>query len=333
MTTWFDALARFRGGGASNPAMSDENMAALMGVMGTDYIPDQRGADGLTAGGAGTPGGLMAGNLQDPRTWITAATGVMGIPGMQRLGGQLLQNMMTQQLGLPMQMQQHQAEMQAKALDMQRKELELQKLQSDVENRVDGRTLEEYSGRLENWQKNYLTNTQPLYRALSNVYGLLDRIGTEGNFADLDNPDQIAMISAYIKMLRPDEAINEGDIASVRRIEGLPGWIYSYAESLGAGNKLPVGAVAQLTRALLDQTQIRARDLAIERQRAINLGELQRLRGFEQLLSPELQQRDLQPYYRAAQEQRYVGLNGDEQRVPGRPPEQGDQPPPPEAFQ
>lgn len=267
--------------------LQEKHLPEYFGVMGMDYIPDQAGADGLIAGGAGIPGGLMAGDMSDPRTFLEAGTGLMAIPGYQQAGQQLMQQSVNHMMTAPQRRIQQQQDMARYQMDMAIKMRQLEAADLEATGRIGPYKAEKHAELLGQWGDKYLSETKQLREVLLGANTIYNRVENKG-IPDMTTPDILALMGSFVKMQRPSEAVMEGDAASLSQVEGMPGWFYAMAEMLKTKNKLPDHHVAQLLRAHQDQYSGRYDQLSDVRETMIARADAQKLQNYQGMLLPEV---------------------------------------------
>lgn len=258
--------------------LREQNLPQFMGVMGLTGEADQTDPQtGLTYGGYGTPSGLMAGDLQDPRTWMKAATGLMAIPGYQDMGAQMLQNAMTQQLGLPMMQQQMRQQQQMENLRMRKLNAELDRLDREIGEKQLAQT--------SSWYKDYRADTAGLRDALMQSNTGLARIAEKG-LSDISNADLVGVMTGIAKLRDPGVALVQGDIDTLAAAKGWSGAEQAALRLLRLDGKIPFDVRQDLAATLLNEQE--SRQIELDQRRTIwaNRASEYNLRGAEML--PEI---------------------------------------------
>jgi len=222
--------ARAQGGLDARAQVMQENAPAAQGLMG--YNTMQTGADGLTTGMAS---GLMAEDQNDPRTFMQLGTGLMGIPGYQQAGQQVMGQAVANQLGrageaakLAEQRRYHDAQ-----IEMQRQAAEL------VKRQMQGpyKDMSQYATASGGLRDDARAELAPFRQQMS-LYNTVQDLVAEKGFVGMSITDDELFIKSYAKMLLPNEAVMTDDIQRIAMTDKVDSVVRGLAAKVGYGTQL-----------------------------------------------------------------------------------------------
>ena len=203
------AAARARGRLSGEAELMQQNAPQVQGLMG--YNTMQTGPDGLTSG---MSSGLMAADQNDPRTFMQLGTGLMGIPGYQQAGQQVLGHAVANQLGrasevarLAEQRRYHDAQ-----IDMQR--LAAERLRAGMVGPF--QDMAQYATQANGLRDDARAELAP-FRQQMTLYNTVQDLVAEKGFSGMSLADDELFIKSYAKMLLPNESVMTEDMARIAR--------------------------------------------------------------------------------------------------------------------
>ena len=205
------------------------------------YNTYQTGQDGLTTGMAS---GLMAGDMNDPRTFMELGTGLMSIPGYQQVGQQVLGQAVANQLGRPYQ----QAQLQQQAL-YQQQQLQMQKIQMERSQKNQRfQRAQALVGRADKV-------LAPIRDALGMFNTAQNMIIDAGGFANMSGADDEALIKSYAKMVLPKEAVMTDDAGRIVMSDNFDSFIRGLKEKFNVKGQLSWEERKSIYESMMRQAQ------------------------------------------------------------------------------
>jgi hypothetical protein len=160
-----------------------------------------------------SPTGLMA----DPESFYSQmkyGLGLMAIPGYESAGQDFASQAMQSQLGLK-QARQEQANWQVNQ-DRLKSETDEAKLRAEAtEKRLDKSAYQIQTGAI---YKDYVKAAEP-YRTAADLMTNVDTLVQQKGISGMSLIDDIQLVKSYAKMLLPKEAVMEGDISALTRVD------------------------------------------------------------------------------------------------------------------
>lgn len=231
---------------AAQTDLIQENAPQAQTLMG--YNTMQTADDGLTTG---MSSGLMA-DPTDPMTQAQMGLGLMGLPGYQAAGQQMLLQSMGHSLGQRQRMMENQRAQQAH----QMKILEFQASMAKMDREISDKQLSQASG----WYKDYRADTKGLRTGLIQADSALNMIKAKG-ISDASNADMVGLITAIAKLRDPDSAVLTGEIDVLAAAKGLEGIGPALMNMIQLGSEIPFTVRKQLVETLLHEQRSRHREL------------------------------------------------------------------------
>jgi len=245
---------------------AQEQAQTLLGAPAANAM--QMDESGLVSG-VSTPG---SGLMQDPNDYMNQmqyALGLMGTPGYESAGLQFQNQAVANQLGNPAR---EQAQRNFEAQQMQRAQLAAQQagvqaaqFQQNQQRQMTQDALSQSRG----MARDANAILQPIREGVK-LYSNVNDVVRDKGFSGMNLTDDTVMTKTLAKLVLPNEAVMEGDIAALQTMEGLTPAIRAAASKIGMGVPLQ----AQERTQLYDQIQRLGRQ---------QLGELNQTRqDFEQ---------------------------------------------------
>ena len=224
------AQARAQGAMDAQAQLIEQNAPQVAELMGTPVQgPNQPYANPQAATG------LMAGDMNDPRTFMQMGTGLMSIPGYQGAGQQVLGQAVANQLGrageaakLAEQARYNDARLAMQVQEAQRARANMIGPYKDMSQYVTA------SGGLRDDARAEL---EPFRQQMSLYNTVQDLVGEKG-FAGMSIADDELFIKSYAKMLLPNEAVMTDDIQRIATSDKVDSVVRGLAAKVGYGTKL-----------------------------------------------------------------------------------------------